>query len=571
MLKVLSIKNYALIDAVEIEWDQGLNVITGETGAGKSIVIDALTLILGQRGNKNNIRRGAQKMTVQGVFEVEPDSPVISRLEEMAVEMEDDSLILTRTIDVGGKNVCRANGLAITVSQLKELGRDLVDIHSQHENNSLFQNAAQRSLLDAYGGEAVGALLEQTRTLALELRDLRKVIVDQERDEHELARQKEMCAFELEDIRKAALVSGEDDQLEKERRILENGEKLFALTQESHTLLSGDETEDTGLLSAMVQVMDAVEKIGQIDDTFKPYRPVLEESYQELEDLTIALRDYLDGLDFNAARLDEVEKRLSLIDGLKRKYGATVDEILAYEARTAEKYDQLDHHDDYLAGLKKEYKDRWTAYKEAAGALHGARVQTAARLKTQMEGELADLAMEKARFEIEIKSDGQIISTAGFDQIGFLISVNPGMPPRPLKTVASGGEISRIMLAIKSIFGSMDQIETMIFDEIDTGISGRTAQVVAEKIMAVSRGRQVICISHLPQIAAMADRHYYVEKQMDDDSVEVTFECLTPEESRNELARMLSGAEVTQKSLDHAQEMLEMTKKLKNPSKIAWS
>lgn len=569
MLKRISIKNYALIETLEIEWNQGLNVITGETGAGKSIVIDALTLILGQRGNKDNIRHGAGKMVVQGVFGVGKNEALLNLLDAMAIEVEDGDLILTRSIDRRGRNQCRANGFSLTVAQLKSLGATLVDIYSQHEQNSLFLNETQRRLLDAYGGQAVARLLDETRDQATRLKILNKTIREQEKDDRELMRQKEIYAFELKDIRKAELVSGEDNQLEKERRILENGEQLFSTANEACELLNGDEMENSGLLTSLAQVADRIGRIAAIDDQFSPYLTSLSSATGDLEDLGLELSRYLDTMDFDPARLEVVEKRMAVIDGLKRKYGATVDDIMAYGQELQDKYDRLAHHDDDLEQNKAEYKILWRQYRKSASDLHAARAEAAGRLKKDLETELADLAMDKANVQIRVEEDAQVIAPWGNDTVSFWISVNPGVAPGPLKKVASGGEISRIMLAVKSIFGAMDHIETMIFDEIDTGISGRTAQTVAEKIMGLSQKRQIICITHLPQITAMADRHFRVEKSMDDESVEVDFAQLSPEESRDELARMISGAKVTKKTVEHAAEMLEMSKKTKKSKKQA--
>lgn len=563
MLKSLSIRNYALIEKVDIEWNDNLNVITGETGAGKSIVIDALTLILGQRGNKQNIRRGADKMTVQGVFDVSENEPAEKMLSEMAVDVDDGELIITRSIDVRGKNVCRANGFAVTVGQLRSIGELLVDIHSQHENNKIFQNDTQRRLLDAYGGENIASLLKKTAAQSEDLKKLNREIREQERDERELERQKEIYSFELKDIQKAELQPDEDTILEKERRILENGERLFSAAEEAYHALNGDETDDDGILSELSDVRNNISLIAEIDERFEGYPSRLSSAANELNDAAEELRDYLDTLDFDPGRLNAVEKRLTVIDRLCKKYGASVNDVIAYGESIQKKLDALENHDDILREKKKDYKKRWKKYRMTAAELHSQREKAAFNLKREMEKELADLAMPRADFQIVIEEDKNIIAPWGNDRITFMISVNPGIAPQELKKVASGGEISRIMLAVKCIFGELDHIETMIFDEIDTGISGRTAQVVAEKIMTLSRKRQIICITHLPQITAMADRHFRVEKSMDDASVEVEFNTLERDESAEELARMLSGAEITKTSLEHAKELLDSAKREK--------
>lgn len=560
MLKRISITNYALIEQLDINWDSHLNVITGETGAGKSIVIDALTLILGQRANKQNIRQGADRMSVQGVFSFDQNSAVHEHLAEMAIATPDDELILTRSISRSGHNVCRVNGYAVTVAQLKTLGRDLVDIHSQHENNSLFQSEAQRRLLDAWGGTPVAALLLKTRQQADKLKTLSKTIRDQEKDAREIERRKEMIAFELAQIREAHLDPAADAALEKEQRILENGEMLFSLAGEARSLLDGDDGESAGVLESLAQLQERLARLSAIDETFAPYRQTVKDALDGLGDLSGELGVYLSDMAFDPKRLETVEQRLALIEGLRRKYGATVEEIVAYGEQLAEELDDLAHHDDHLIAMKHEYKTLWKAYRETAAVLHAERLRAAETLSGAIEGELADLAMNRARFKIEIEKDEKIISPWGSDTITFQIAVNPGTPLRPLKEVASGGEISRIMLAIKCIFGELDCVETMIFDEIDTGISGRTAQTVAEKIMALSRKRQVICITHLPQIAAMADAHFEVLKSADEKSTQVAFHALSPAESRDALAGMLSGAAVTASAGTHAEEMLALAR-----------
>lgn len=558
MLKRISIANYALIDKLEVDFNDHLNVITGETGAGKSIVIDALTLILGQRGNRKNIRTGAAKLSVQGVFEIDPAGSVAKKLSDMAIPVEDGTLILNRSLTQNGRNTCRINGFAVTVAQLKAIGQDLVDIHSQHENNSLFQPAAQRRLLDAWGGDETDELLRQTRKQAERLKELSRQIKTQAQDDRELARQKQVLAFEIKDIEAAQLRAGEDERLEKEQRILENSEMLFSQVKTGRQLLNGADDDSEGMLAQLSKVQRIVDRLSQFDGVFKAYQAALETASAELSELAIELASYQEDLNFEPGRLDEVEKRLSLIDSLKRKYGDTVEEIIAYGTHLNEQYDNLAHHDDRLNAMKKEYAELWKAYRQTARTLHEKRVQAVQSLEAAIEGQLADLAMPRARFVISVEEDEQIIAPWGNDQVSFKISVNPGTPIRPLKEVASGGEISRIMLAIKCIFGRYDRVETMIFDEIDTGISGRTAQVVAEKILQLSRERQVITITHLPQITAMADAHFRVVKEGDDSTTQVSFDRLDEAESRDELARMLSGAKVTDLSETHATEMLAM-------------
>lgn len=565
MLQRINIKNYALIENLDIEFDDGLNVITGETGAGKSIIIDAITLLLGQRGNRDNIRKGAKKMVVQGVFDVLGNDPMLKHLEELEIEIENGELLLSRSIDERGKNICRANGVLVTVTQLKTIGENLIDIHSQHEHNSLFRTESHRILLDTFGGQPIAQLLEKTTQMAGELKILRTNILETERDQREIERQKENYQFELKEISEAHLEPGEDEYLTQEKNILENSEKLFTNANEAYQILNGgEELDTTTILSELSRMGEYLAVLGTIDPIFKSFEKTVEEAYSDLENLSGELYTYIDHIDFDMDTLDEVEKRLIVIAGLKRKYGETVDEIIAYGAEVARALSQITNQDEYKDQLKQKYLEVWDAYKIVAMELNTKRHDIAEQLAEIMVQELKDLAMEKAVIKVDIQQDDKRISPTGQDHVEFLISVNPGIAPKPIRKVASGGEISRIMLALKGVFGGMDTIITMIFDEIDTGISGRTAQAVAEKILKLSRNRQIICITHLPQIAAMADRHFRVEKDLDENSVEVHFEELTDAERTEELARMLSGAEITQTTYDHAKEMLEMTKNLKH-------
>ncbi|SEA43493.1 DNA replication and repair protein RecN [Eubacterium aggregans] len=565
MLQRINIKNYALIENLDIEFDDGLNVITGETGAGKSIIIDAITLLLGQRGNRDNIRKGAKKMVVQGVFDVLGNDPMLKHLEELEIEIENGELLLSRSIDERGKNICRANGVLVTVTQLKTIGENLIDIHSQHEHNSLFRTESHRILLDTFGGQPIAQLLEKTTQMAGELKILRTNILETERDQREIERQKENYQFELKEISEAHLEPGEDEYLTQEKNILENSEKLFTNVNEAYQILNGgEELDTTTILSELSRMGEYLAVLGTIDPIFKSFEKTVEEAYSDLENLSGELYTYIDHIDFDMDTLDEVEKRLIVIAGLKRKYGETVDEIITYGAEVARALSQITNQDEYKDQLKQQYLEVWDAYKIVAMELNTKRHDIAEQLAEIMVQELKDLAMEKAVIKVDIQQDDKRISPTGQDHVEFLISVNPGIAPKPIRKVASGGEISRIMLALKGVFGGMDTIITMIFDEIDTGISGRTAQAVAEKILKLSRNRQIICITHLPQIAAMADRHFRVEKDLDENSVEVHFEELTDAERTEELARMLSGAEITQTTYDHAKEMLEMTKNLKH-------
>ena len=571
MLRNLVVKDYALIENLSVDFSNGLNVITGETGAGKSIVIDALSMVLGNRGNKSNIRQGETKMIVQGLFDISDQPEITEKCGVFGIPIEDGQLILTREMDAHGRNLCRANGIIITVSQLKSLGDRLMDIHGQHEHQSLFQRDNHRQLLDAFGGEKSRKYLEEITFYANTLKNIQTQIDDLEVNERELEREKETLQFEIDEIEKVGLEIGEDERLEGEKRILENRERLFSNINGAYELLRGEGPEQTPIIDALGQLQENISEIAKIDNSFMPKLELVNGVFSEIESLSFEIRSYLEDLEFNLGDLDEIEGRLALISRMKRKYGQDISEILAYADTIGGRLINLLNRDENLQSYYEELEKTQKKYSAVGKQLHTLRVKSGGNLKKTLENELQDLAMEKAQVEVSVDYDPQRISTKGQDTVEFLISVNPGQLPKPLGKIASGGEISRIMLSIKSIFGSMDAIETMVFDEIDTGISGRTAQVVAEKIQALSatppKGRQIICITHLPQIAAMADQHFMVEKRTGEASVDVSFVPLDEKGKKEELSRMLGGAEVTRKTWEHAQEMLELSQKIKKDKK----
>ncbi len=466
MLLNIVIKNYALIEALNIDLDPGLNVITGETGAGKSIVIDALTLLLGQRGNKSNIRHGADKMVVQGLFDIDGNQAVAAKLAEFGIEPEDGRLILTREIDTKGKNVCRADGMIITVTQLRAIGDNLIDIHGQHEHQSLFQRENHRHLLDDFGGDPARELLGTVAEDAARLKELSQKIRGLEKDEREMERQKEMFLYELKEIRAAKLIDGEEESLESDKKILVNSEQLFRSANEAYQVLNGDENAyQTALLALLTELGDRIRDISEIDSGFKAYEAVVESAYQELENLSFEIRSYIDGIDFDMNNLDEVEKRLGVITGLKRKYGSSIKEILDYGTILEERLGGLNR-DQQIEKFQKQYKKILRDYESRTTALHEMRKKAGQVFKEALERELKDLAMEKTVVQVQISQEKKLISPKGQDQVEFLISVNPGVPPKPLRKIASGGEISRIMLGIKSIFGDRDRIRRSLLTRL---------------------------------------------------------------------------------------------------------
>ncbi len=562
MLESISIQNYALIDQLNIDLSNGLNVITGETGAGKSIVINALSLLLGSRASKDNIRKNKKKMIVSGQFTFEDQSPVKEILNNHGIELDSNEIILTREVDRNGRNVCRVNGVIVPLSVLKEIGPDLIDIYSQHENVALFKPEYQRNLLDLYGNDDLLKIKETVQELSLKLRDLAKKIRELQTSSKEAHRNHAIDEFQYKEIMDAELDKNEEEDLKEKVDELAKQEKLYFQSYETTALLSSDDDSPT-IDSLLESLSEQLSKLSGIDPFFNSYRKDLDNLINSFNSLSFDLTSYLNRIEFDPAELNQVQTRLAQIDDLKNKYGETIEEIQKYAQNLEEKINLYDNADFLLEESKNNYKSLRKDYNKYAKELTDSRIKAANQLKEDLQKELADLAMEKAQVEIKIDTDNDLISRTGQDSVSFLISSNPGQAPRELKQVASGGEISRIMLALKGLFGQKDSIETLIFDEIDTGISGRTAQTVAEKILSLSGKRQIICITHLPQIAAMADNQFVVEKLSDDETTQVSFNQLDENERSDELARMLGGAKVTDITRKNADEMLEQASLLK--------
>lgn len=565
MLRNISIVNYTLIKELSVSLGEGMNVITGETGAGKSIVIDAISLLLGERASKDNLRVGADKMVVSALFDppnIREDPKVGQLLDDYGVNISEE-LIITREMDRRGRTVCRVNGIIVPLALLKALGPHLMDIHGQHEHASLFKAENHRIQLDAYAGKEARDLLDSLEEMTRELRRTAKTIRELESRGREEKRAEEFDRFALSEIQNARLEVGEEESLNDEKTLLTHAEKLFEEASQAREILSSEQDQAQSLLDQLGMLSEKIESLSSIDRMFKPYVETVQGAISEMTNLSSELGSYLENVEFSPARLEEIESRLSLIDSLEKKYGEDIRAILEYAQGLEEKLDGLDNADEKLDRLKEEYVHKRAEYTKKANALHELREEKAVDFKAELEGELKDLAMEKARVEVKIDQDENLISSHGMDDVEFMISVNPGVPPKPLRKIASGGEISRVMLSLKCIFGEKDHTDTMVFDEIDTGISGRTAQSVAEKISKLSKTHQIICITHLPQIAAMADVHFLVEKASDDESVEVSFTQIEEEKRTDELARMIGGAEITETTRTHAREMLAQSDQVK--------
>ena len=574
MLQELRVKNLALIDELVLEFHPCFNVLTGETGAGKSIIIDALGLTLGGRFSAEMMRGGAESVLVEAVFAIDNRADLQDYLTESGIPLEpDQTLLIQREININGKNRCRINGQLVTVLSLTKIGEYLIDLHGQHEHQSLLFPEKQLELLDQYAGarclevkNQFGATYRDWQALLAEYRDLTA-------NEAELARKIELLEFQLKEINQAQLVIGEDEDLFKEREILSSAEKLFEATAFSYQVLY-DGNEGKSAVELLTEAERALEQVAAVDPRLGPILDTLREAACQTEEVSRELRAYQNEIQFDPDRLRAIDDRLDEINRLKRKYGVTTADILLYAERCARDLAGISHREERSRQLLGELEKQRVSLGRLAEELNGLRSEGSSRLEQAITVQLADLNMAKTQFKIELTQseategiplrDREVaVSITGADHAEFLVAPNPGEGLKPLTKIASGGELSRLMLALKTILAELDQIPTMVFDEIDVGIGGRTAQAVAEKILLIGQARQVICVTHLPQIASLAECHFYIEKNVSGDRTVVSVRPLGMNERVVELARMLSGAEVTETTRQHAREMLTLAEKLR--------
>ncbi|HET9181841.1 MAG TPA: DNA repair protein RecN [Candidatus Angelobacter sp.] len=558
MLLELRVENYAVIDSLAVEFAPGLNLLTGETGAGKSILIDALSLLLGDKASSDMVRHGADKAVVSGVFEAEERS-LKRMLEENGIEPNDadaGQVIIKREISAGGKGRVFVNNQPATVTLLRQLAPKLASIHAQNETILAFDGPARLALLDAYAAVDLHEL-EQKYVAWATVRDQ---ITEFERNEQDRLRMADLWSFQKKEIEGAHLQPGEDQRLETEKRVLANAEKLYGAAKAVHELLY---EADSSVLSNLSAARKQLEELARFDPKFQEPLAALQGAKAAIEDVSATARDYADEIDASPERLAEVEDRLALLDRLKRKYGATVDEVIAYGAEVARKMNELENREDILRDLKKQLSAAAASYLSAAQAISKKRYSSAKELQKLVETEINELAM-KAQFRIEVSGGDQPEnwSATGFDNVVYLISPNLGEPLRPVEQIASGGELSRVMLALKATIetGKKSKSQgqrTLVFDEIDTGIGGRAAEAVGKKLKSLARSNQVLCITHLPQIASFADHHYLIEKREAAGRAKTLVRPLSSEQRTEEIARMLSGAKLTETSRQHAEQLLK--------------
>ncbi|CAG7642129.1 DNA repair protein RecN [Paenibacillus allorhizosphaerae] len=557
MLQELSIRHLAVIEQVELHCKNGFHVLTGETGAGKSIIIDALGLIAGGRSSSDLVRYGSDKATIEASFQVGSDHPVWTILSRLGIEGDaEEHLIIRREITAQGKSASRINGQMINLAMLKEVGECLVNIHGQHEHQSLFKVEEHVRWLDLFGDAQIGPVKKAYQAAYDEYQSIRKQVRELQETSKQALQMMDLYRFQVEEIRSAKLKPGEDEQLTEERRKLSSAEKLFQNAADAYDLLYGGSKG----LDAIGRAAQKLQDIAAIDPAkLQPLAEQVQNAFYQLEDAAYQMRDYRDEIEFNPARLDFIEQRLDLISSLRRKYGENVADILAHVEKIEQELDLIENKDEKLQQLQQQEEAAIRELHQRAKKLTDQRRLVAERLASEIVTELRELHMERTQFKVQMDAlDVHKMSRDGADQVEFLISANPGEPMRSLSRIASGGEISRVMLALKSIFARVDRIPVLVFDEVDTGVSGRAAQAIAEKMSKLSRGCQVFSITHLPQVACMADVHYRIHKMTDGERTYTNIDDLSDGERIHELARMLGGVEVTDKTLQHAQEMITL-------------
>lgn len=547
MLSLLHIENIAVIEQADISFDKGFNVLTGETGAGKSIVIDAISAILGQRAYRDMIRTGTSKASVRAVFTKVPNFPWF---EENGVEYDGETVI-QRDIFLDGKNVCRVNGTLVTVAILHKLGIQLINIHGQHDSASLFDEENHLRFLDAFADN--GGLLADYREKFAAVSELRRQIDRMTMDEGEKLRRMETLKYQIAEIEKADLKSGEDEVLEQRRKLLQNSEKLSqGLEEASEALLGGDDSD--GAAALLAQAAYALSRIARYSDDYTGFQERLTDLKYQVQDIADEVRDSLDELSYSADELETIEARLDIIHRLRRKYGADCDEILAYLDKAQNELDEIEFADDRVEQLKKKLAKQEKQAWDAALALRKNRQEQGAVMAEKILSELSQLDMPRVQFQCRFRETE--LTSEGADAVAFYLSANAGEDLKPLSKVASGGELARIMLSMKNVLAEKDAVDTLIFDEVDTGVSGRAAQRIAEKLKSLAKHKQVLCVTHLPQLAALADTHMLIAKSEHDGRTYTTVTPLDRKGRAMELARIIGGAHITETTLKSAEEML---------------
>lgn len=570
MLLHLNIHNIALIDEVSIELGEGLNILTGETGAGKSIIIDSINAVLGDRVSKEIIRTGSDKALVEAVFQIDVEQ-IKDILDEMGMEPEEGGiLILSREIAQSGRNTSRVNGKMVAASFLKAIGERLIDLHGQYDNQSLLKTDNHIELLDSFGGGPIQAIKQEYALLLDQYKETKYRLRTLSGDPGERERKSDLLRFQIDEIGKAKLKPGEETDLNKEKMLLTNAGKILSSLSTAYNLLSSGESGGQPALDAMNEALSSLDSISRLEDSFEDLRSRLQELIFQLSDIAEEVRRNNENADYNPARLEEIEERLDLIYRLKRKYGSNIDEIHNYRTLAEKQLAEIEKSEETVALLTERLAKLDAQLYKTCLRLNAERINASLLLEKMIGQQLDDLEMKRAKFKVDILFDDapdaqgrRKYAQHGLDRVEFLISANVGEPLKPLARIASGGEMSRIMLAIKTILAEVDRIPTLIFDEIDMGISGKAAKRVGEKLSFISARRQVLCVTHLPQIACIADNHYLIEKIVGEKRTKTIVTLLDADNVVKEITRLIGSSEATEISLKYAQEMINNAKKNK--------
>lgn len=555
MLQELSIRDFAIIDEIQISFQPKMTVLTGETGAGKSIIIDALGLLAGGRGSTEFIRKGEKKAVIQGLFTLPREANTYNILEEYGIDSEDGQIILQRDLYRGGRNICRINGMMVNLATLRKVGETLIDIHGQNEHQELMKPENHIDLLDEYD-KKTSELRIQYQVVYQNYRKLKLSMEKKEADEKAWAQRLDMLNFQVKEIEEADLKINEEDELVEEKNKLDNFQAIHDALELSYQILSGEKIDVVGNLG---NAMNELSDVSDLSENLQEINTKISDAFYSLEDAARDISDELDSMEWNGERLDEIEERLELIHQLKRKYGDTIEDILHYHSRIEKELREMENAEQNSEKQERQLSEALEKVKELAIKLSKQRKKSAKKLEKMIHEQLSALYMDKAVFEVKFLNNSKLYSK-GIDKVEFYIQTNPGEEMGPLAKIASGGELSRIMLALKTIFSQKMGVTSIIFDEIDTGVSGRVAQAIAEKISQISNNSQVLCITHLPQVAAITDNHYYISKSVNDGRTETSLKELDEKQKIREIARMLSGSEITELTLKHAEELIKMSK-----------
>lgn len=562
MLQELTIKDFAIIQNLNLSFNRGMTVLTGETGAGKSIIIDAVGLLAGGRGSSEFIRHGAAKCVLEALFSLDGNPLTYELLKAYDIDSDEDSVIIQRDIHRSGKNICRINGRLVTIATLRLIGESIIDIHGQNEHQELMNPERHLSMLDHFGDQELVGLKKDFQETYIQYKKVEKAYEKWQNGEQALAQRLDMLQYQTSEIEMAELLDGEEEELLEEKNILSNYQKIMSALSLSYDVLQGDEVNGIDLVGNAMTDMSSLE---EIDEKYKNLSEAISNSYFQLQEAASDILREIDQMAYDENRLNEIEKRLEIIKQLKRKYGDSIAEIKTYYEKISAELDQTMNRENHLTNMTKELAGLSKKLIKKGSQLSLKRRTVAKDIERSIHEQLQELYMEKVVFEVQFfKPIKEFLSEeaheSGFDTVEFYIATNMGEPLKPLAKVASGGELSRMMLAMKTIFSKSQGITSIIFDEVDTGVSGRVAQAIANKIYMVAVHSQVLCITHLPQVAAMADNHLYISKSVENDRTKTHVTALETTEKIEEIARMLAGTEITKLTLEHAKELTVLAK-----------